>query len=130
MRPAVTLTISRGPLKGKRLVFEEPAVVTVGRAFDCNLHVPSHDDYMDVSRHHAWFDINPPGIRVFDSGSRNGTYVNGVNTSDISDRLPISDLQDGDEVRIGSLVLQVGVRVHDSPADEARHAESNLALCV
>jgi pSer/pThr/pTyr-binding forkhead associated (FHA) protein len=127
MRPTITLTISRGPLKGKRLVFEEPAVVTVGRASDCDLPVPSHDDYMDVSRHHGWFDIDPPSIRVFDAASRNGTYVNGVRTSGTSDHVPNSDLQDGDEVRMGSLVLHVGICVHGFPADEAGHAES---LCI
>ncbi len=130
MKPSVTLTIMRGPLKGRRLIFDEPHVLRVGRAADCDLTVPSHDDYMNVSRHHGWFDIEPPWVRVFDSESRNGTYVNGVNTTDTPEPLPMSDLSDGDEVRMGNLVFQVGISVPDFPTDDVAHAESKLAACT
>src|SRR5262245_49139667 len=83
MKAAVTLTITRGPMKGRCLVFDRPVAITVGRAGDCDVFIPSHDDYMDVSRHHGWFDIDPPHARVFDSGSLNGTSVNGVNISKV-----------------------------------------------
>jgi pSer/pThr/pTyr-binding forkhead associated (FHA) protein len=115
------------------LDFDEPAVITVGRAFDCDLCVPSHDDYMNVSRRHGWFEIDPPSIRVFDSDSRNGTFINGVNASDLREThcdgedWLTGDLQDGDEVCMGSLVLEVGVCVPDVPPVRAAFGVPSLA---
>jgi serine/threonine-protein kinase len=117
MDATVTLTVTDGLLRGKRLVFRGPAVCTVGRAADCDLQVPTHDLTMDVSRHHCWFDIDPPAVRVFDSRSRNGTYVNGVNIAAGNERrrcgegafggLELAELHDGDEVRVGHLAIRV-----------------------
>ncbi|MGA5290152.1 protein kinase domain-containing protein [Streptomyces pseudogriseolus] len=87
----------------RTFVFHEPAVFVVGRSADCGLRVPADD--RRVSRRHCAVDIDPPTARVRDLGSRNGTYVNGV-------RLPPDgsrpyELADGDELRLGGVVVEV-----------------------
>ncbi|WP_225653845.1 protein kinase domain-containing protein [Streptomyces pseudogriseolus] len=87
----------------RTFVFRQPAVLVAGRAADCGLRAP--DDDRRVSRRHCVFHLDPPTARVSDLGSRNGTYVNGV-------RLPSHDprpyeLADGDEVRLGGVVVEV-----------------------
>jgi pSer/pThr/pTyr-binding forkhead associated (FHA) protein len=131
MEAAVKLTITRGPLKGRHLVFDKPSAISVGRAGDCDMFIPSHDDYMDVSRHHGWFQIDPPCARVFDSGSLNGTYVNGVNISKVSEpswtgdlSVDMGDLHDGDEVRMGNLVFEVGIVDPDASVGVRQGADS------
>ncbi|WP_291279725.1 FHA domain-containing protein [Galactobacter sp.] len=69
-------------------------VTTVGRH-------PESDIFLDdvtVSRRHARFDRGDDGFRVVDTGSLNGTYVNG-------DRVDEAKLRTGAEVRIGKFVL-------------------------
>ncbi|MGO3153582.1 MAG: FHA domain-containing protein [Galactobacter sp.] len=69
-------------------------VTTVGRH-------PESDIFLDdvtVSRRHARFNRGDDGFRVVDTGSLNGTYVNG-------DRVDEAKLRTGAEVRIGKFVL-------------------------
>jgi pSer/pThr/pTyr-binding forkhead associated (FHA) protein len=92
---------------------------SVGRARDCAIKLPN--DYVNctVSRHHCLLEIDPPLVRVCDLGSLNGTFVNGERIGQrdpqacVEDLLvptdPAQELEDGDELRIGENVFEVGV---------------------
>ncbi len=89
------LVMAKGDRSGTTWVL--PAgVTTVGRH-------PDNDIFLDditVSRHHCRFISGPQGLEVEDSGSTNGTYVNGER----SDR---ARLDPGDEVIVGKFHLIV-----------------------
>ncbi|MDP8958324.1 MAG: FHA domain-containing protein [Actinomycetota bacterium] len=89
------LVLAKGPRSGITWVL--PAgLTTVGRH-------PDNDIFLDditVSRHHCRFVSGPDGLEVEDSGSTNGTYVNG-------DRADRARLSPGDEVIIGKFHLIV-----------------------
>ncbi|MYY13937.1 FHA domain-containing protein [Streptomyces sp. SID4919] len=59
-----------------------------------------------MSRRHCRIENAPPPLRVRDVGSSFGTEVSGVRL----DRLTERPLVDGDEIRVGDVVLRVGVR--------------------
>ena len=83
------LVVERGPNMGVTYLLRE-GNTTVGRH-------PESDIFLDdvtVSRHHCRFVIGSDSIRVEDSGSTNGTYVNEV-------RVDQATLHAGDEVLIG-----------------------------
>jgi pSer/pThr/pTyr-binding forkhead associated (FHA) protein len=87
------LVVNRGPNAGFRFPLHQ-AVTTAGRD-------PRSDIFLDdvtVSRHHAEFRLERCELRVVDSGSLNGTYVN---------RQPIDSavLTNGDEIQIGRFRL-------------------------
>jgi pSer/pThr/pTyr-binding forkhead associated (FHA) protein len=73
--------------------------------------------HAEVSRHHCLFEIDPPYVRVLDLGSLTGTFVNGKRVGGrLFERLPDGEdpiqaarveLEDGDEVRIGSTLFSV-----------------------
>ncbi len=64
-----------------------------------------------ASRNHARFEVRNGGARLIDLGSSNGTYLNGQ-------RLAGQEvLKEGDEVRIGSIVLKVKLKA--APAASA-----------
>ncbi|MGH8430639.1 MAG: FHA domain-containing protein, partial [Solimonas sp.] len=67
----------------------------VGRAADATISI----DSPGVSRYHARFTLSGAGATVEDLGSKNGTHVNGRRISE-----PVT-LADGDEVRLGVIVL-------------------------
>ncbi|MBL1074252.1 protein kinase [Nocardia sp. 2] len=120
MPGTVILTVTTGPAAGVEYVYAERAHCVVGRAEDCSPRLVESGHTPWVSRHHCLFDINPPAVRVRDFGSLNGTHVNGVEigrrfpgqTPEQGARLEFRerDLVDGDEVRLGEVVLRVGVR--------------------
>src|SRR5262245_36723789 len=75
MVPNVTLTVTTGRMKGRRLTFLDRTFLSVGRAPECMLSLGAAGD-PTVSRRHCVFDIDPPEAFVRDLGSLNGTYVN------------------------------------------------------
>ena len=119
MPAKITLKITQGKLRGKEFAFDERTTCLVGRGEDCQLQLPSDDDHRLISRHHCLLDINPPGIRVRDFGSRNGTYVNGqkigqreahLSAEDAAELVfPEHNLLDGDEIKLGETVFSVAV---------------------
>jgi pSer/pThr/pTyr-binding forkhead associated (FHA) protein len=135
MSATVTLTVASGSLAGKRLVFREAALCTLGRAADCEVRISNAPEYLDISRHHCLLDVAPPKLWVYDFDSLNGTYVNGVN---IGQRMPEEttaafpkdtaehDVHSGDEIRVGHLVFRVSV---DSSATypDVRHEPCEAA---
>ncbi|HEV2072461.1 MAG TPA: FHA domain-containing protein, partial [Thermomicrobiales bacterium] len=69
---------------------------TIGRS-------PENDvvlDAPDVSRRHARIERNGKHLRIYDLNSTNGTRVNG-------EAVHISDLEPGDEIRLGGQTLTV-----------------------
>lgn len=89
------LVVERGPRAG--LTFLLPSgTTTIGRH-------PESDIFLDditVSRHHCRFISEASSLVVEDSGSTNGTYVNGS-------RVDRGQLNPGDEVLIGRFHLIV-----------------------
>ncbi|MFE7112767.1 protein kinase [Streptomyces sp. NPDC057575] len=141
MTATVTLTLLRGKLDTTVFEFSERTTCVLGRADDCSPRLPDDTSHRTVSRHHCLLDINPPEIRIRDFGSRNGTYVNGLKIGQREDgqtaedsatlSFPERDLADGDEIRIGSTVFRVDIRLdsraaapppepHDVPGAVAR----------
>jgi pSer/pThr/pTyr-binding forkhead associated (FHA) protein len=119
MSATITLTMTNGPLSGKRFVFPKPTLCTIGRSADCEVRIPDVPGFEDISRHHCLLDIEPPSVCVSDTGSLNGTFVNGLNIGKRAARrapdfFPLLNtaehpLKDGDEIRVGHLVFRVGV---------------------
>jgi pSer/pThr/pTyr-binding forkhead associated (FHA) protein len=117
MAARITLTVAIGRVDGPDYVFEAPTRCVVGRASDCDIRLSFV--LMDVSRRHCAFEIDPPAVRVRDLGSRYGTFVNGQRLRERTGQpkpdprrlLPSEDkeLTDGDEVRLGHVVVRVSI---------------------
>jgi pSer/pThr/pTyr-binding forkhead associated (FHA) protein len=107
-----------GPFEG-RFVFSQPARCTVGRSDDCDVRIPDGVFFHDISRRHCVLRIIPPDVRICDMGSRNGTFVNetkigqrkSADTPESGGTAPFPEwiVRDGDEIRIGHVVLGVQV---------------------
>ncbi len=89
------LVVERGPRAGLGWVLKE-GVTTVGRHPDSDIFL----DDITVSRHHCRLILDASGLTVEDSGSTNGTYVNG-------ERVDRAHLAPGDEVIVGKFRLVV-----------------------
>ena len=87
------LLVQKGPNAGARYLLNSDCV-TVGRNPDNEIFL----DDVTVSRKHAQFLRNGKSFLVQDSGSLNGTYVNGV----LAEK---TDLINGDSVQIGKYRL-------------------------
>ncbi len=91
------LVIQRGPRTGLAFILQ-PGVTTIGRD-------PESDIFLNditVSRQHCRFIVDQEGLRMEDSGSTNGTYVNGERVDD-------AVVRSGDEIIIGKYHLVVAV---------------------
>ncbi len=121
MPAKIVLKVTDGKLKGKEYVYTERTACIVGRGVDCYPRLPDDEDHRTISRHHCLLDINPPGIRIRDFGSLNGTFVNGrkigqrkkdlARKDTLQTDFPEYDLKDGDTIRLGSTVLCVNISV-------------------
>lgn len=83
------LVVEQGPRAGLTFVLQE-GNTTVGRH-------PESDIFLNdvtVSRHHCRFVVSGMELKVEDSGSTNGTYVN-------ESRVDAANLLPGDEVLVG-----------------------------
>ncbi|MGJ3237321.1 MAG: FHA domain-containing protein [Anaerolineae bacterium] len=73
-----------------------------GKAPDVDLH--AHDAIeLGVSRNHAIIEYRDRAFHIRDNHSANGTYLNGQRL--FPDKLRV--MRDGDDIRIGKLVLRV-----------------------
>lgn len=79
MSAKVTLSVEKGPDKGRVEVFEERESLTIGRGVneDCNFLIPDTPETRTVGRYHCMMEIVPPEVVVRDFGSLNGTFLNG-----------------------------------------------------
>jgi len=82
-----------GPDLGR--TFDVSAGATFGRTAECQVILRD----ASVSRAHARLERGESGWRVVDSGSRNGLYLRDA-------RVPTVELSDGDEFRLGEVVLR------------------------
>lgn len=90
------LLILTGKHEGQRLTLPEKDVV-VGRSEECNITLKTDE----VSRRHCCLSFADGQLSVRDLGSRNGTLVNGAETSGNV------VLNDGDELQIGPMRFRV-----------------------
>lgn len=91
------LVVERGPRAGMAWLVKE-GTTTAGRHPDSDIFL----DDITVSRHHCRFLSEGQDLHVEDSGSTNGTYVNG-------ERVDRGDLHPGDEVIVGKYHLIVAL---------------------
>jgi pSer/pThr/pTyr-binding forkhead associated (FHA) protein len=123
MVASVTLRVKNGKLAGKVYEFHRPQRCRIGRGSKCEIRLPSESEFLTASRYHCQLDINPPAIRVRDAGSRNGTYINGMQIgrpaswqlSPETRSRPCFDydLTPGDELKVGETVFEVDVARSD-----------------
>lgn len=85
------------------LVMEGTSVI--GRAEDATIRI----DSPGVSRHHARILLSRGVATLEDARSKNGTHVNGER---VSRAVPLAD---GDEIRLGTVVLRVRLATPGSP---------------
>lgn len=97
-----------GPNRGARFLLDGD-LSTAGRHPEADIFL----DDVTVSRKHAEFRRDGSGFQVVDSGSLNGTYVNG-------DRVDAVRLRTGAEVRIGKfrLTFYAGTRPTAAPRQD------------
>ena len=105
---AIELRILTGARGGYRERFEKPTI-SLGRRHDVDLRFDPNAD-LDVSVHHADIVATPEGYVVRDSGSTNGTFLNGRR---ITSEEP---LESGDVIWLGAEGPQVEVQVLDARA--------------
>lgn len=99
------LVITRGATAGARYSLDQDTV-NIGRHPDSEIFL----DDVTVSRHHARITTDSAGNRrITDSGSLNGTYVDG-------ERVETAQLREGAQVQVGKfrLVLVFGTSRGDS----------------
>ena len=93
-----TATVVRLVMDGKAIALAE-GVHTVGRDPGAALWI----DSALISRQHARIVVREGSVTIEDLGSRNGTFVNGER------RTAAGPLNEGDEIRLGSLSLSVRI---------------------
>jgi len=113
---AVTLSVTKGPAKGKVFTFTEHDTFLFGRMPDCHATFP---DDTQVSRHHFILEACPPKASLRDLGSLNGTYVNGKKCGGrktgespeegAKHQFPVVDLKDGDKITVGQTDLSIAI---------------------
>jgi membrane-bound lytic murein transglycosylase D len=86
------LTFLSGTRTGSQLQLEPP-VIRLGRAEDCDVRLNDPQD-LAVSSHHAEIVVEDGAYLLIDTGSTNGTWVNGV-------RVVKQRLQAGDVLHLG-----------------------------
>jgi pSer/pThr/pTyr-binding forkhead associated (FHA) protein len=117
----VRLKVLRGKSKGKEVRIPGPKYL-IGRAEDANLR-PRSDV---ISRRHCEIIIDGEVITVCDLGSRNGTFVNGVEA-----KTPLPMVA-GDHLKVGKLEFEVMIDAAvtgeevASPADSAEFEDSEI----
>lgn len=102
-----------------KIAVKEPSVFTVGRSEDNNFCI----DNNFVSGHHARLLYDGENWSVSDSGSRNGTYVNGYRVQD-------QRLKPGDFIYIMGLKIVIGGNylAVNNPDEKMKVRSSGLAL--
>ena len=113
----VRLIVVEGNNSGVEVEFDEPGMLLVGRADDCEISL----DDNDASRHHCYLHVNPPDATVRDAGSRGGTFVNGAKHGGRGiDEAPEAAaarehedvaLRDGDRIKVGRTILEIRVEL-------------------
>jgi pSer/pThr/pTyr-binding forkhead associated (FHA) protein len=111
---AAVLEIRRGPDAGQQFVLNTDSVTVLGRDPRCGVVLAN----VTVSRRHAEIRPGPDGFTLADTGSLNGTYLNGQ-------PVDAAVLNHGDEVAIG--VFRVTFRAGDRSEPAAERAADGAA---
>jgi pSer/pThr/pTyr-binding forkhead associated (FHA) protein len=120
----VRLKVLRGKSKGKEVRVPGPKFL-IGRAEDANLR-PRSDV---VSRRHCEISIDGDEITVRDLGSRNGTFLNGVELEEPKQAV------EGDHLKVGKLEFEILIK-HElaevgeevgQPADSGEFDDSDIS---
>lgn len=101
----IRLQATSGRFSGQVFSIDEGSS-TIGRSPENSIVL----DAPDVSRRHARLERTGTHLRIYDLNSTNGTHVNG-------EAVHISDLEPGDEIRLGGQTLTV-VDAGDSDRDQ------------
>src|SRR5262249_14877698 len=91
----VELVVVEGPDRGRRLLVDQ-RVVRVGTAPGNHLRLADPT----VSRVHCELHLSKGGVRILDTGSTNGTFVDSTRVRD-------AELIAGGTIRVGATVLRV-----------------------
>ncbi|HML20423.1 MAG TPA: FHA domain-containing protein [Aggregatilinea sp.] len=95
--------------------FSQPLIIDLRERLVVGRFDPDHGEQPDilldeyhaqeegVSRRHAAFLVEDNALKLTDLGSANATYLNGIELTPYQKRI----MRDGDEVRLGNLVMQV-----------------------
>jgi predicted Ser/Thr protein kinase len=116
MVATVSLSVTKGPAKGKVFTFSEHDTFLFGRMDDCHAKFP---DDNQVSRHHFILEACPPKASLRDLGSLNGTYVNGKKCGGRKSgespeqgakrQYPAVELKHGDTLEVGQTTISVAI---------------------
>lgn len=87
------LVVRKGPQPGERFFLDRPRL-TIGRDPESDIFLND----MTVSRMHATLECAADGVLVTDSGSLNGTYLNG-------EVVDSATLADGDILQVGTFQM-------------------------
>jgi signal transduction histidine kinase len=93
----LTLYVLQGPDKGRRFDLPTDEVISLGRSSE---HVPLTD--LTVSRRHAHLEHTRDGWMLWEEGSSNGVFINGIRVT------RASRVKMGDQIRMGSTLLVFG----------------------
>ncbi len=97
---SLLLTVTNGPLVGKKIWVNSGQTLQVGRTELADLQIEP-DKLM--SRLHFAIDCEPDSSRIRDLGSRNGTFVNGS-------LVKVAPLSNGDRVLAGETEFSISVK--------------------
>src|SRR5262245_31798656 len=100
------LTVIKGPNAGRRFPLDDRCTI-IGRQPDAGIYLES----LAVSRHHAQIVCEDGVYSVQDTGSSNGTYVNGHR---ITGRVPLSER---DTLQVGPYELTLTIEAPSQPSD-------------
>ncbi|HEY2512697.1 MAG TPA: sigma 54-interacting transcriptional regulator [Polyangiaceae bacterium] len=93
--PSITLTVLSGPDRGARLrLGGDTARIGTGESCTLRLKDPT------VSRLHCALEVGRNAVRVMDSGSKNGTFIDGVKARD-------ADITGGSTLRVGGTSVRI-----------------------
>jgi pSer/pThr/pTyr-binding forkhead associated (FHA) protein len=140
MGTTVTLTAQSGELAGKKFQFDGGRKIVIGRGEDCDLKLPAGVEFLYASRHHCVIRVSYQQTRVRDLGSRNGTWLNGMqigrpvawHLSGLAAAMPFweYDLHDGDELKVGETAFRVEISVPtEKPGQNRVPVVSHQELC-
>jgi serine/threonine-protein kinase len=141
MAARVILRIKDGKCGGKKYALQDASRCLIGRGQDCDIRLPNETAFLTVSRHHCLLDIDLPTIRVRDSGSRNGTYLNGMQIGRpaywdlpagvLSGPCLEYDLSEGDELKVGDTVFEIDILgSEDRETERAEEPAVGKELCA
>jgi two-component system, NtrC family, sensor kinase len=93
----LSLYVLQGPDKGRRFDLPTDEVINLGRSSEL---VPLTD--LSVSRRHAHLEHTSDGWMLWEEGSSNGVFINGVKVT------KAAKVKIGDQIRMGSTLLVFG----------------------